>query len=272
MSIRAQVVPAWHRLTKRERQILRPKSIRSGVAVCRFRCKLILALVPAKTPSQLAARGLCSASQVYRVAPLLLEEGLRGMADQREDNGDPKVDERYASELLTVVAGSPQDYGHLRPTGTQELLIRALQERVGVTIRVATMSRLLRRHRVRLGRPKPLVECPWDKARRDRKLQRLRRLVRQVGPDEAAVYLDEMDIPLNPKIGRDGMLPGQQKPARTPGQNEKRSLAGALDAKTGRLIRVQGPRKTSVLFLELLYHLATRTYPRARRIQVILDN
>jgi transposase len=272
MSIRAKVVQAWQRLTKRERQILRNKSIRSGVAVCRFRCKIIMALVQGKTPSQLAAGGLCAASQVYRVAHLFLEQGLMGMADKREDNGEHKVDARYASELLTIVAGSPQDYGHLRPTWTQELLILVLEKRVGVTISVTTMSRLLRRHRVRLGRPKPIVDCPWDKARKDRKLRRIRRLVRDVGADEVVVYLDEVDIHLNPKIGLDWMLPGQQKEVRTPGQNQKRYLAGALDARTGRLIWVQGLRKTSLLFLELLYHLVTRTYRSARRIHVILDN
>jgi transposase len=35
---------------------------------------------------------------------------------------------------------------------------------------------------------------------------------------------------------------------------------------------VEGPRKTSLLFLELLYHLVTRTYRRAREIHVIQDN
>ena len=45
-----------------------------------------------------------------------------------------------------------------------------------------------------------------------------------------------------------------------------------MDARTGRLTWVQGLRKTSSLFLELLYPLATRTYRTARRIHVILDN
>ncbi len=63
---------------------------------------------------------------------------------------------RYTeAELLSIVAGSPQGYGYLRPTWTQELLALVLAQRTGVTISVATMSRLLKRHRVRLGRPKP---------------------------------------------------------------------------------------------------------------------
>src|SRR4051812_29172767 len=67
------------------------------------------------------------------------------------------------------------------------------------------------------------------------------------------------------------MLRGQQE-APTPGQNEKRYLAGALDARTGKLTWVEGSRKTSLLFLRLLHLLVTRAYRSARVIQVILDN
>ena len=54
------------------------------------------------------------------------------MADKREDNGEHKVVAHYASELLAIVAASPQKYGYLRPTWTQELLILVLAERMGV--------------------------------------------------------------------------------------------------------------------------------------------
>jgi transposase len=272
MSVRARVVQAWQRLTKRQRQIIRNLSIRAGDGVSRFRCKIIMGLVQGKTPSQLAAGGLAASSQVYRTAHLFLEHGLPGMADKRRDNGEPKVDARYVSELLTIVAGSPQGYGYLRPTWTQELLIRVLAERTRITISVPTISRLLKRHHVRLGRPKPTVGCPWEGARRLRRLRRIKRLVRDAGPDEVVLYVDEVDIHLNPKIGPDWMLRGQQKEALTPGQNEKRYLAGALDARTGKLTWVEGPRKTSLLFLQLLYRLVTRTYRDARVLHVILDN
>jgi len=81
MTIRAQVVRAWQQLTRRERRIIRQKSIRSGAAGCRFRCKIITGLARGRTPAHLAAGGLCAASQVYRVAHLFLTEGLRGRAE-----------------------------------------------------------------------------------------------------------------------------------------------------------------------------------------------
>ncbi len=45
-------------------------------------------------------------------------------------------------------------------------------------------------------------------------------------------YEDEVDIHLNPKIGADWQLRGQQKRVVTPGQNEKYYLAGALNSGT----------------------------------------
>jgi hypothetical protein len=146
-----------------------------------------------------------------------------------------------------------------------------LAHRTGFQVSVATMSRLRQRLGARRGQPKPTVGCPWDKPRRDRKLRRIRRLVRDVGRNERVVSLDEVDIDLNPKIGLDGMLPGQEKPVLTPGQNEKRSLAGALDARSGRLTWVEGPRKTSLLLLQRLNRVVRRTYRSARRIHVILE-
>ena len=80
-----------------------------------------------------------------------------------------------------------------------------------------------------------------------------------------------MDIHLNPKIGLDWMVSGQQKQVLTPGKNEKRYLAGALDVRTGIVTWVEGIRKTSYLFLDLLDRLR-RDYPKERCLHLICDN
>ena len=67
------------------------------------------------------------------------------------------------------------------------------------------------------------------------------------------------------------MVPGQQKEVLTPGKNQKRYVAGAMDAKTGQLTWVEGARKNSMLFIALLHELR-RAYPRARVVHLILDN
>jgi transposase len=56
----------------------------------------------------------------------------------------------------------------------------------------------------------------------------------------------------------------------TPGQNVKRALFGALDARTGRLHYLLRPRKRAVDFLAFLDHLA-QAYPTGI-VFLVLDN
>ena len=151
MCVSTKVLVVWRELRRRERRIMKALSRGSPDAVLRCRCKVILALVQGKTPTMIQEGGLCSSSQVYRVADRFIEQGPQGLPDRREDNGENKVTELYELELLSVLTGSPRDHGYLRPTWTQELLVRVLAARTGITVSVTTMSRLLKRHRVRLG-------------------------------------------------------------------------------------------------------------------------
>jgi hypothetical protein len=194
------------------------------------------------------------------------------LVDQREGNGQPKVTEDYEWCVLIAVALSPQQFGFQRPTWTQELLVLVAAKQTHIRVSTTTMCRLLARHGVRRGRPKPTVACPWSKHKKTRRLNQIRRLREQLRPDEVLLYVDEVDIHLNPKIGDDWMLCGQQKKVATPGQNEKRYLAGALNAVSGRVAWVEGVRKTSALFVDLVDHLVTRAYSRARTIHLVLDN
>ena len=133
------------------------------------------------------------------------------------------------------------------------------------------MSRALALIQARRGRPRPTVACPWHPAAKTRRLNKIGHLLATLGPREVAVYEDEVDIHLNPKIGLDWMGLGQQKEVPTPGKNQKRYMAGALDVRTGLVHWVEGERKTSALFLSLLDKLLA-TYPQATKIYVILDN
>jgi transposase len=187
------------------------------------------------------------------------------------DNGARKVDHRFLVTLHAVVDQSPEDFGFRRPTWTRELLVKALKKKTGVPIHVTTMSRALRRIRARRGRPRPTVGCPWAKGRKTRKLREIQDLLDHLPKNQVAVFEDEVDIHLNPKIGLDWMNCGRQKTVLTPGRNEKRYLAGAVNSKTGRLTWVLGGRKTAILFLLLLWKLHEE-YPDAKIIHVILDN
>jgi transposase len=198
-------------------------------------------------------------------------DGVVSLVDRREDNGKLKLDADYLDRLFEVVQGQPSDYGYARPTWTRELLVAVMEQLTGVRIHVGTMSRALKQIGARRGRPRPTVRCPWPQARKHRRLQELRRLAAQRRRGEMVLFADEVDIHLNPKIGLDWMNRGQQKEVPTPGQNQKRYLAGGWDAASGRLTCVEGSVKNSTLFVALLKALL-KEYPTARRIHVILDN
>ena len=142
---------------------------------------------------------------------------------------------------------------------------------IGVTLSLTHVWRLVKRTGARWGRPRPVVSCPWKARRRQRRIAQLRTLAASATPDEVVVYVDEVDIHLNPKIGPDSMPTGFQRLVMTPGKNEKRYLAGAYEPRTERLVYVEGDGKASWLFLNLLRALL-EAYREARRIHVILDN
>ena len=91
----------------------------------RVRCRIVLALVQGSTPTGIVRSRMASWFLVYDVMHRFIDRGLLGLADRREDNGESRVTEEYEAELFVIVPGSPQDYGHRRPTWTQELLILA---------------------------------------------------------------------------------------------------------------------------------------------------
>ena len=253
--------------------MIRSSAMNSSDAGFCLRCKIVLNLVRGREVQMMHAILGCAVSQVYRIAQRFVEQGELGLADRREENGVRKVDEDYELALIQLVAAdSPQDHGYRRPTWTQELLILVMEEQTAIGISPSVMSRLLGRLEIRLGRPKPVVGCPWKKSRRTRRLRKLERLIDELPDDEVIVYADEVDIHLNPKIGPDYMLRGTQKIVMTPGKNQKRYLAGALDARTGKLTWVEWDHKNSDLFILQLWQLVGRDYPKARRIHIILDN
>jgi transposase len=221
--------------------------------------------------AHIAATQKVHCDTVYRVLRRFRAHGEFGLLDRRANNGPHKLNDDFLSTLDRLVRGSPQDHGHRRPTWTRELLRLTLLKLGKAQVHVATLSRALQRIRARRGRPRPTVECPWSKGRKARRLRQIRQLVAGLPADEMAFYEDEVDIHLNPKIGYDWMGFGQQKEVRTPGQNCKRYLAGALEVRTGEVVWVEGEQKDSWLFVQLLGKLFQR-YERAKKIHVILDN
>jgi len=105
------------------------------------------------------------------------------------------------------------------------------------------------------------------------KLARIRLAFEQLRAGAALFFADELDINLLPKVGYQWMPKGEQVEVRTPGINEKRYLAGALELTTGTITHCVWYRKQTGLFLELLKTL-DRTYPAPlfSHLTVVADN
>lgn len=256
------------RFADKQRLIRRMRKCRDAGLKTRY---LIIVNLFIRTPTQTAAALHVARSTVYRVAARFHTFGEWGLLDRREDNGESKVSDHVLAELDQLVRDTPENHGWPRPTWTRELLVTTLPQRTGVRLHVATMSQALALIRARRARPRPTAGCPWPKPRKNRRLREIRRLLATLPRRHVAVYVDEVDVHLNPKIGLDWMGYGQQKEVLTPGQNEKRYVAGALDTKTGVLTWVDGARKNSLLFIALLQRLL-KVYAEAPVIHVILDN
>jgi transposase len=237
----------------------------------RLRYLIVVNAFSGRSPRRTAEVLKVHNTTVYRVLQRFGAYGEAGLVDGRADNGDGKLDEAFLGRLHEVVRQTPQDYGWRRPTWTRELLVETMVRLTGVRIHVSTMSRALAQIKARRGRPKPTVGCPWSKAAKTRRLRHIRDVLARLPRRERAFYEDEVDIHLNPKVGLDWMARGQQKEVLTPGKNDKRYLAGALDMRTGVLTWVEGRVKTSYLFLDLLDRLL-RVNPQAQRLHLVLDN
>lgn len=244
---------------------------RSGDPATTLRFLVVAGLAAGRSGREVAESLGVAPSNASRVARRFMEEGVAGLYDKRRGNGTTKVTDGFRRRVAELLRRSPEDFGWNRPTWTRELLCRQMQWEQWPSVAVCTMGRVLAQLGARLGVPKPVVLCPWPRDARKRRLAEIRRLEELATVAEPVLYADEVDIHLNPRIGRDWMLRGHQRRIVTPGKNEKFYLAGALDVRTGRLVTTGAACKGAALFTQFLWHLANR-YPRARRIHLILDN
>jgi transposase len=172
--------------------------------------------------------------------------------------------------LRWLVHRTPQDFGFFRQRWSCQMLSLLLHEQQGVRVSPETVRRGLRRMDFVWRRPRPVIGLTDPEY--DAKLRAIHRLLALLPADETAVFQDEVDLHLNPKIGCQWMVRGQQAAVVTPGDNEKRHLAGSLVYRTGTLL-VSAPqkRRNAVMFLAHLDDLRRRLRSD-RVIHVICDN
>ena len=259
------------RMARSQRRLLIRTGKRSGDVDTALRFVADAKLAEGKKTPIVAAELEIAVSTVVRAGNRFCERGVAGLLDGRRNNGQAKADSKFRRRLERVLLRTPDQFGWKRPTWTRELLCMQMKFEGFALVSVATMGRALRAIGARLGTPKPIVACPWKRSAREARLHEIRDLVARATKDEPVLYSDEVDIHLNPKIGRDWMPKGHQRRVLTPGQNEKFYLAGALDARTGELHVTGDYSKNAALFCDML-ELVVARYPNARKVHLIVDN
>jgi putative transposase len=211
---------------------------------------------------------LCASDFVAGVKQRFLQSGFD--AALAEEDGEESIPYWKVAIIGWVQHKTPQDFGYFRSRWTCELLAAVLWEEHGVRIGGEAARRALHELGFAWRRPRPVVG-PTDPDY-SAKLRQVQRLLRTLPVDEAAVFQDEVDVHLNPKIGRAWMPVGEQATVETPGNNVKRHVAGSLVWRTGTLL-VSPPakRRNADLFVAHLEDLRRRLRG-FKRIHVICDN
>jgi transposase len=236
---------------------------------------LLLLGAAGHTPAEIAAVLFCSRSTVYRVVKAY-RAGELEWALGAEAPGCPQVRRTILSpalkrSILAILKAVPRTCGWCRTRWSCATVALELQARRGVAVSAETVRRWLHELGWEWKRAKLIAKD--DDPQRVEKLARIRSAFEQVRAGTALFFADELDISLLPKVGYQWMPKGAQVEVPTPGTNEKRYLAGALDITTGTTPHCVWYRKTTGLFLDLLGTL-DREYP-ARSfacLSVVVDN
>ena len=171
-----------------------------------------------------------------------------------------------------VLETTPRAFGLFRSRWSCAPVALLLWQEHRVRASRETVRQWLHAHEVVWRRPRPVLKLRDPK--REEGVADLRRQMAATPADETWVFMDEVDVNLNPTVGPMWMREGQQARVETPGDNEKRYVAGSLSWRTGQVILTTGEPgqgRNAVLFLRHLDDPRCRLR-RYRKIHVLCDN
>jgi transposase len=238
----------------------------------RQRAHMMLLLEDGRSWSEVESVMYCSRRTIARWKERIEQGGIEALVGRQR--GRQRAFGAWLATLVVtwVTTKFPRDFGFVRSRWTCECLALLALEFGSARVSRETVRRWLHRENIVWRRPRPVLR-PVD-PERTAKLRKLRRLLRNLCEDEIAVFEDEVDVNTNPKIGSMWMRRGEQAEVETPGNNEKRYLAGSLNWRTGDLIVTEGDKgqgRNSALFIRHLEDVRTRLR-RYRKIHMICDN
>jgi transposase len=243
--------------------------------------QILLLCAAQRSPTEIAAVLFCSRSTVYRVVKAYRAGPGAGLTagELAEELVEPESRPRRLTmlapvltrSLLAILHSVPRLSGWCRTRWSCATIALELQARRGVVVSGETVRRWL--HEVGWVWKRAKLRAKDDDPQRVAKLARIRYAFEQLRAGVALFFADELDLSLLAKVGSQWTPKGEQVEIITPGTNEKRHLAGALNITTGTITHCVWYRKPTGLFLDLLQTL-DRTYPARTylHLQVVVDN
>jgi putative transposase len=234
------------------------------------RAPILLLLADGYTWDAIAAALFTSTSTIARWQQRFHDGGLAALAGHPPGRRPLELASYWAGRVVCwLTEYTPRVFGFLRSRWSCALVVLLLWRWYPLALSRETVRRWLHDADLVWRRPRPVVHRPDPL--RQAKLRALRQLLTDLPANETAVFQDEVDVNLNPKIGSMWMRRGQQAEVETPGDNAKRYLAGSMNWRTGRLLVTEGGKRDGALFVRHLEQLRQRLR-RYRVIHVICDN
>lgn len=235
---------------------------------------ILLLCAHGKTPTEIATYLFCSRTSVYRAVAAYREGKLDELIEGEDSLGMGPANSLTPSikrSLLALVKKVPSAYGWCRTRWSCAALAIELKARRGIKVSAETVRRWL--HECDYVWKRTKLAAKDDDPERIPKLARIRSVFEHLSHKEAFFFADELDINLLAKVGFQWMLKGTQEEVMTPGQNDKRYLAGALNIVTGKILHCVWARKVNGLFIDLLKTI-DQACPATNfdRIEVVVDN
>src|SRR4051794_34631803 len=230
---------------------------------------ILLLLALHYSPSEIAAVLLCARSTVYAVARDWQQGRL--WPEPVSTSRLPCFTPSFQRSLLALLQKTPAAYGWCRTRWSGAALALPLEVQRGIGLSAETVRRCL--HALGWVWKRAKLVAKDSAPERAAKRARIRGVYERLGRRAALLFADELDLHLLPKVGSQWMPQATPVEVMTPGKNERRYLAGALDLRTGRVHSCLWFRKMTGLFLDWL-NLLDRTYPARRfdRIYLVADN
>ena len=230
---------------------------------------ILLLLALHYSPREIASVLLCARSTVDAAARDW-QRGRRWPEPIRR-SGPPCFTPSLQRSLLALLKKTPAAYGWCRTRWSGARLAWQLQVQRGMSVSAETVRRCL--HALDWVWKRTKLAAQDSDPERTAKLARIRYVSEHLGPRPALLFADELALHLLPQVGAQWMPKGTQVEVMTPGRNEQRHLAGALDLRTGHVHHRLWFRKVNGLFLDWL-NLLDSAYSARRwdRIYVVADN